>query len=594
MSEATPLRVAIVGLGPKGLFALERLLEHAAGPLEVDVFEPHRAPGAGPVYDPHQPSWLLMNNAAEHVDLWWPGGTRVPVEERRPFVAWNAGGPGGRGSFVPRAAVGAYLEDGLRTVLAHAPDGVVVRVHPVRVREVRRTATGWHVDTGAATAEADHDEVLLATGHARGPDPLLEASWSGPARLVPGVFPVERRLTPSVVPPGSTVGIRGFALTAIDAILALTEGRGGSFLPDARPGRLRYVPPAPDRTAGPPRSIVPFSRTGEPMHPKPATGLHDGEPGLDQDVEAAVERIRALPGRDAATVRALAAEVAAVAAAALDAIGGPADDEAHAPRAWTDAVLDGRLPDASDPAAVLGRALDVAVGVRPAGTAWALGHAWRTLYPAIAGRCAGDALDDDGWATFRALAVAFERIAFGPAPVNVAKLLALAEAGVLDLRHARGTIDHVAADDGPIVAVGTARGMDPSSGAASSDPPAVPRTVVRSAAGEQPVDVVVDAVLAPPGVPAHADGPAARLIAGHHARLLAGRRGLDVLPDGTCRAADGTPSSGLAAVGRPTEDAEIGHDTLSRTLHAQTDRWARRVAARATASHPTTTSEVTA
>ena len=45
-----PLRVAIVGLGPKGLFALERLLDHLDGgpPAVIDVYEPHRAPGAGP------------------------------------------------------------------------------------------------------------------------------------------------------------------------------------------------------------------------------------------------------------------------------------------------------------------------------------------------------------------------------------------------------------------------------------------------------------------------------------------------------------------------------------------------------------------
>jgi uncharacterized NAD(P)/FAD-binding protein YdhS len=73
------MRVAIVGLGPKGLYALERLLDHArdlgpAAGLEIDVFEPHPVPGAGPVYDPRQPEYLLMNFAAGHVDMWWPSG----------------------------------------------------------------------------------------------------------------------------------------------------------------------------------------------------------------------------------------------------------------------------------------------------------------------------------------------------------------------------------------------------------------------------------------------------------------------------------------------------------------------------------------
>ena len=46
------MRIAIVGFGPKGLFALERLLDHATAlpqheTLAVDLFEPDPNPGAG-------------------------------------------------------------------------------------------------------------------------------------------------------------------------------------------------------------------------------------------------------------------------------------------------------------------------------------------------------------------------------------------------------------------------------------------------------------------------------------------------------------------------------------------------------------------
>ena len=73
----SPLRVAIAGLGPKGLFALERLLDHArslesAMRMQIDVFEPHPVPGAGPIYDPAQPEYLRMNFAAGQIDMWWP------------------------------------------------------------------------------------------------------------------------------------------------------------------------------------------------------------------------------------------------------------------------------------------------------------------------------------------------------------------------------------------------------------------------------------------------------------------------------------------------------------------------------------------
>ena len=106
------------------------------------------------------------------------------------------------------------------------------------------------------------------------------------------------------------------------------------------------------------------------------------------------------------------------------------------------------------------------------------------------------------------------------------------------------------------------------------------RTLIVSGTVERPVDVVVDAVLPGPGVLPGQDALLDGLIDDGHARVASGRRGLDVDAAGSCRAVDGSLSVGLAAIGRPTEDAVIGNDTLSRTLHPLSDRWARRVVER--------------
>jgi hypothetical protein len=58
---------------------------------------------------------------------------------------------------------------------------------------------------------------------------------------------------------------------------------------------------------------------------------------------------------------------------------------------------------------------------------------------------------------------------------------------------------------------------------------------------------------------------------------VAGGRGLEVTADAACVGRSGSPSPGLAAIGRPTEDSVIGNDTLNRVLHPQADSWARRV-----------------
>jgi len=550
------LRVAIIGLGPKGMFALERLLDHAAGlqsgaRIEVDAFEPHPAPGAGPIYDPGQPSYLRMNFAADAVDMWWPTSSTVPRDERRSFVAWRDSLPAGgdRGRYPPRALVGRYLADGLQAILRHAPPSTRIRVRPTRVQALTPRRGGWEV-VGRPGSAGPYDEVLIATGHERSWAGALACDWAHAASLVPSVFPVGRWLSPQRVGAGATVAARGFALSFIDAALALTEGRGGSFEPVDDSYRLRYSPGDTDA-----RLILPFSRTGRPMLAKPDPGLAAGVPVLHAIAEEGRERIlRLADGVDlpqllviltaAARANLLAAGDRATRAAALEvAIG-----------AWLQAAASG-LPVLSDcgPAQEIERSLAVGAGLRAPDVHWALGHTWRTLYPALVCRLGDDGLADGHWPAFRRLAAEMERVAFGPAACNAAKLLALIDAGRIDLTHVRGA--HLR-----------------SQGA---------RTWLRSEHGEHAIDVVIDAVLPNPGArDAHGE-LLRRLVDDGHARVLAARRGLDVSPDGGCRGADGSATAGLSAIGRPTEDAVIGNDTLSRTLHPLADQWARRVVRRA-------------
>jgi uncharacterized NAD(P)/FAD-binding protein YdhS len=581
---AGSLRVAIVGLGPKGMFALERLLDHAghddpAASIEVDAFEPHPVPGAGPVYDPGQPAHLRMNFTAGQVDMWWPGGAAVPVSEQRSFVDWSAarGVPSDPLGYPARADVGRYLADGLRAVLAHAPSSVTVTIRPARVRAVVRRPDGWELAVVGPSWPSDddvafpirpepYDEVLIATGHDRSAVERLDRSRPGPDAFVPAVFPVDRCLPPDRVPPGATVAIRGFALTFIDAALALTEGRGGSFEPwdagkrdcsetdgpvPAGTCRLRYRPGDEDV-----RVILPFSRTGRPMLAKPAAGLGMSMPGL---VTVAELGRRQLADLDAPVDlhRDLLPILAAATRANLLAAGGTAR-AADGVDVWLDRAAAGVTAAAGQsPVDELRRSLDVGAGLVAPDLDWALGQTWRALYPALVDRLGGAGLAPADWPAFRRLSAEFERISFGPPPVNVAKLLALVDAGRVDLTHVRG--GRLAREN--------------------------ESTMLSSERGTTPVDLVIDGVLPGPG--AGGSELVNRLLDDGHVRIARGRRGIDVDHDGGCRAADGSRPPGLAAIGRPTEDSVIGNDTLSRTLHPLSDHWARRVIERAGRTPPT-------
>jgi diaminopimelate decarboxylase len=349
---------------------------------------------------------------------------------------------------------------------------------------VERQDGRWVVDGSA------YDEVLVATGHDQ-------------------VFRPDIRLDTARIRPGARVVARGFALTFIDAALALTEGRGGSFEPAGGGYRLRYVPGEDDVGV-----LLPFSRTGRTMLAKPAL-----PPEADLEPIAAEGRAAVLALPDGfEVVAALEAIVTDVARRSL--MGGMAP-----------------LPTPLGPAEALERSLAIAVGAAPRDDAWALGHAWRALYPAIVERISGAALPAQQWPAFRELARMMERVAFGPPPENAAKLLALIDAGRVDL------------------------------------------SALLSGGENLHADATINTVIPGPGVTGNGQPLLRSLIRHGHARTQPGRRGLDVCADGSCVGRGGRVTPGLAAIGRPTEDSVIGNDTLSRTLHPLADRWAQRVLA---------------
>lgn len=563
--EHRDLRVAIVGAGPRGLSALERLTRHAArrgAPLTVDVYDPTPTPGAGPVYAPGQPDYLRMNFPAGQIDAWWPDDGAVPTALRRSFVDWCAQCSGatdetdapGLGndvrpdSYVPRALVGRYLHDAFLLVSRFKPPNVRLGVVSAWVRSVAPDGDRWRVDTDDESRT--YDEILFTGGHRAADRRALAREWSHAAPLVRAVFPVERWLTAERVPPGSTVALRGFALTAIDAILALTEGRGGRFVQACTTSGLWYEP-----EHQPPVTIHPYSRTGRPMRPKPEAAVFAPiARQTTEDVAAATERIPTHPDGVAA-VEELVRTVASVAASVLDVAGGSERERGRLDR-WT-AALAARSPVPIDrtPREELVHGYAVATGKVPLDAEAALGIAWRLVYPTVVDRFSGAPLGEDGWTAFRSLAAELERVGFGPCTENVAKLLALVDAGYLVLDHAAG-----------------GRLSDRTG-----------TTELRSDAGAVVVDRVIDGVLPAAGVERDGDTPLERLLAAGQVTVAPGQRGIRIDPhDATALDGAGRPIRGLAAIGRHTEDATIGNDTLNRTLHPQVDRWAERVVARAT------------
>ena len=268
--------VSIVGLGPWGLCALERLTAAARRypetHIDVHVVEPGR-PGGG-LYSAPLPDHMVLNTPCGQHSLYPFPAEDGEQRQGLGFYEWLSAegyhweglecrtGEPGPGStpitphdFLPRRVMGEYLRWFYDVLRAEAPANIEVTHHQACALDFQRSAGGGErvvLDDGTAVAV---DHVIMTTGHIRGHH---VKGRHGP--WVTEAYPVKAYR--DEVRPGEKVAVEGMALTAADVITGLTIGLGGSYV-DAGEGRLRYVPSGREPT------LYLFSRHGFPYCAKP-------------------------------------------------------------------------------------------------------------------------------------------------------------------------------------------------------------------------------------------------------------------------------------------------------------------------------------
>lgn len=263
-----PFRIAIVGVGPKGLYGFERILAQLKAnpvhePVEIHLFNKTRYMGSGDVYRSDQPKYLLMNFSNAHINM-WSGESPPPViknplrfSEDRARKLQTTTEKIDR-LYAARAIVGAYLENGFSRLCQNLPENVLVHQHIAEVRSIDRVGQSYkisfekHKKIGVISG---FQQILITTGHQRHKIPT-NTNYN----LIPFVYPVEKTL--KRVTEKQTVVVKGMGLTCIDALLALTEGRGGAFDKNTD-GTYTYFASGRE-----PKHIFPFSKSGLLMLPK--------------------------------------------------------------------------------------------------------------------------------------------------------------------------------------------------------------------------------------------------------------------------------------------------------------------------------------
>ncbi|WP_019432030.1 FAD/NAD(P)-binding protein [Streptomyces sp. AA0539] len=483
----------VVGGGPRAVSVVERLAARhpdGAPPVRVAVLDRVEV-GAGATWRTDQSPLLLNNTYSAHTTVYTDESTPMdgPVTPGPDLITWarESSPPPDRPAWVAAEAAalrpwsypsrriqGVYY----REQLARAEATGRVLVTRVLGEAVALERGGGGADGARTVRLADGRAlrgriVVLAQGmvqakrSARTAALVAAAERDGLVYIEPGM-PAERDW--DRVPGGETVLVTGLGANFFDVVALLTEGRGGTFEPagdPARPARLRYRPSGrePHLVAGsrrglPYRSKAAYASGFPPRYvPRLATadwfaGIAAGRgqdfrrdvwPQLAREFAWAhlstllahhpgalvpgtgaadlLDRLRAAPGEaavDEVIARAVADPRRALAVGRLDRPPAPGPVDAGTWRRWVREHAEDELDAMHDPLRHPRNTVNRAMA--------ALRGPVRKLVTAGALDGESVARDLDGW--FTALGLA---LASGPPPHRTARVLALIDAGVLEL-----------------------------------------------------------------------------------------------------------------------------------------------------------------
>ncbi|MFI6934085.1 FAD/NAD(P)-binding protein [Streptomyces sp. NPDC050287] len=312
------IRLAVVGGGPSCTYALERLAATAGSlpdgtELEIHVFDKGGQFGVGQVHSDGQPVTSFLNRIVGQVafaadETVEGAGPLLPAEERPTLYEWcrrqfeATGDPAfdlAPEDWPKRYVHGMALRHQFNhyVSLLRARPSVSVLLHWDEVVDLVEQPDGFDVVTAGAAPPLVAQHVLMVTGHSiNNPEGLpVRREWArfaetSDAVFVHSAYPLEQSLTPEVATSDRVVGCVGMGLTAIDIVLHLTEGRGGTFEPQPD-GSLRYLPSGRE-----PKSIVAFGEAGLFTFARPFNAKERDLAALEHRgvffTEAAVDRLR--------------------------------------------------------------------------------------------------------------------------------------------------------------------------------------------------------------------------------------------------------------------------------------------------------------
>lgn len=270
-------QLAIISIGPRGLYALENIITELSQQnkeVQILVFENSNEPGAGHVWYEGQPdsNWINITERAltgleNRPKLHYRNAT---IEAFPSYHNWCnfALKPHENDTFPPRKKLGKYLNERFNSIKSETEKLDLVNYISTEIQSI--TSNQDKLILQSETESWQCEDVLLTIGHQTTKTADQIKAWQSHAEhnsnlhVFEHAYPVTQLKT-TKNSENTTIGIRGFGLAMVDIMRYLVINDYGNFkVVDNSTFKTVYYKTKTQRL-----KLIPFSLDGLPLAPKP-------------------------------------------------------------------------------------------------------------------------------------------------------------------------------------------------------------------------------------------------------------------------------------------------------------------------------------
>lgn len=567
--------IAIIGVGPRGLYALERLLQELSQidqQVNIIVFEPCDEAGSGQVWYTNQSSsnWINITERAL-VDLKGRPELSYCGTNIAAFPSYHNWSNFNQRAFDPdtfpvRRHIGQYLHErylSIETSLEHLHfERIKAKVERIHLKEDILKIT-----TDSETYSCD--DVLLTIGHQPTETSKQIETWKSHSKsnqetkVFENTYPLSQfsRIKNQT---NITIGIRGFGLAMIDVMRELVNNSFGNFeVVDRSSFKTKYSVLSKQNI-----QLIPFSLDGLPMAPKPLNqSIDDWFKPSDKESHQFKTEINSFSRANCEvnSISFLMSSISKIVARVYNELNAKAinhnctvDELKSLSESWLEDTnfKHNLIQDQTiDTYTLIGLYINMALGKHHISLDYCIGQVWRHCQPTLYSAISHAKLDDDIIKQIIDLDERIKRFSYGPPIESLQQIIALVDSKILSL-------DFV--NDPDIETVKEGWKLNNSSGQTAT------------------VSVMINSVLDSPKLLDVNSSIIKKLL---HDDIIApthNELGIDTKADGYVTANDEHKTVPIAVLGRLAKGSIIGVDAILECFGPRIEHWAKAYTARLT------------